>query len=98
LVLSENDNLANWLTYGDGYSQTGLDNFTSGENGCGDGAPFCESPFVPQRTGQWAVDITGVGDAIDATVPEPGSILLLATGIGTLALLRRRGGQRKYSR
>jgi hypothetical protein len=92
LVLSENDNVANGPTYGDGFSRSGQGNFTPGANGCGGNSPFCESPFVPNRTGQWAVDILGAG-SIGPTTPEPGSWLLLATGIGTLAMLRRRGKQ-----
>jgi hypothetical protein len=92
LVLSENDNLPNLSTYGDGFSQTGQGNFTATENGCGGTAPFCESPFLPHRTGQWAVDILGAG-SVTAATPEPGSMLLFVTGIGSLALLRRRGKQ-----
>jgi hypothetical protein len=97
LVLSENDNLSPGYssTYGDGFSQAGQGDFTAGEQGCAPGTPFCQGPFAPPRSGQWAVDILGVRDATEAgSSPEPGSMLLLATGIGTLALLRRRGKQR----
>jgi hypothetical protein len=98
LVLSENDNTYIGPTFGDGFSQSGRGNFTSVENGCGDGNPFCESPFVSPRTGQWAVDILDVGGATDAAAPEPGSMLLLLTGIGAVALLRRQVKQFKCSR
>jgi hypothetical protein len=96
LVLSQNDNIPNNSTYGDGFSQTGAGNFTAGEFGCGGSAPFCESPFVPQRNGNWAVDISGVRDAVDITnnggaaTPEPSSMLLLCTALTSLVLLRRR--------
>jgi hypothetical protein len=99
LVLSQNDNSPMGTTYGDGFSQTGMGNFTAAEFGCGGSAPFCQSPFFPQRDGNWAVDISGVDSATDITnngggaVPEPGSMLLLATGLTSLMLLRRRGKQ-----
>jgi hypothetical protein len=99
LVLSQNDNSATGPTYGDGFSRSGAGNFTAGAFGCGGTAPFCESPFVPQRDGNWAVDISGVRSAADITgnggggVPEPGSMLLLATGLTSLVLLRRREKQ-----
>jgi hypothetical protein len=96
LVLSQNDNFANGPTYGNGFGRDGQGNFTADLNGCGGNAPFCESPFVPNRTGNWAVDIDGVQSAADITngaAPEPATILLLVTGIASLALLRRRGKQ-----
>jgi hypothetical protein len=99
LILSQNDNFANGSTYGDGFGRSGQGNFTADAFGCGGTAPFCESPFVPQRDGHWAVDISGVESAADITnnggsgVPEPGTSLLLAAGLTTLALLGRRRKQ-----
>jgi hypothetical protein len=96
LILSQNDNFANGTTYGDGFGRSGQGNFTADAFGCGGTAPFCESLFVPQRDGHWAVDISGVESAADITdnggagVPEPGTILLLVTGLTSLALLGRR--------
>jgi hypothetical protein len=89
LVLSQNDNFANQPTFGDGFHEQGNGNFTAAY--CG-GQSFCD--ITPaQRNGNWAVDIVGAGTAIDITAPEPGSILLWATGIASLALLRRRRTQ-----
>jgi hypothetical protein len=92
LVLTENDNFANGPTYGDGFSRSGQGNFTGAANGCGVNVAFCEDPFHPLRTGQWAVDILGAG-SVTAATPEPASMLLLVSGIVGLGLLRRRGKQ-----
>jgi hypothetical protein len=95
LILSESDNLPYGGTYGAGFPDTGVGNFTAAEFGCSGTAPFCD-PSTLQRTGNWAVDISGVGSAIDISasgtgVPEPGSIILLSAGLAGLTLLRRRG-------
>ena len=88
LVLTQADNSANGPTYGDGFLEDGNPNFTA-VFGCG-GSTFCDQSPA-QRTGAWAVDITGVGTAVDETaVPEPVSVLLLATGCTGLLLLKRR--------
>jgi hypothetical protein len=95
VVLSQSDNLALGSTYGDGFSQAGVGNFTAGEFGCGGGGPFCDATPA-ERNGNWAVDISGVRTASEegaGSVPEPGSMLFLATGMGSLALLRHRGKQ-----
>lgn len=97
LVLSQAGNTPNGSTYGAGFSKVGQGNYTADTptntgNGCFTGLPFCAG-FLDQRNGGWAVDITGVGNALVTGVPEPGSILLLATGISGLALLRRRRQQ-----
>ena len=92
LVISENGNLAIGPTYGDGFSRSGQGDFTATANGCFTDAPFCENPFLLNRTGQWAVDIGGT-DAAGTELPEPASLLLLVTGIVSLALLRRCGKQ-----
>jgi len=98
LILSQNDNSANGSTYGDGFGRSGQGNFTAGAFGCGGTDPFCDLSTA-QRNGNWAVDIGGVQSATDITnpggsgVPEPGTILLLATGLSSLALLGRRRKQ-----
>jgi len=98
LILSQNDNSANGSTYGDGFGRSGQGNFTAGAFGCGGTDPFCDLSTV-QRNGNWAVDIGGVQSAADITnpggsgVPEPGTILLLATGLTSLALLGHRRKQ-----
>jgi hypothetical protein len=55
--------------------------------------PFCDE-FVPgtQRTGNWELDIIGVDNATQAetAVPEPGSLLLLGTGLAGIANVIRR--------
>ena len=93
MILSQNDNLANGPTYGDGFGRSGQGNFTAGAFGCPGTAPFCDASPA-QRNGHWAVDILGVGSATDVTnagaVPEPGTTLLLVTGLTSLALLGRR--------
>ena len=98
LILSQNDNSANGSTYGDGFGRSGQGNFTAGAFGCGGTDPFCDLSTA-QRNGNWAVDIGGVQSAADITnpggsgVPEPGTTLLLATGLTSLALLGRRRRQ-----
>jgi len=93
LILSQNDNVANGPTYGDGFSRSGQGNFTAGAFGCPGTDPFCDASPA-QRNGQWAVDILGVGSATDVTntgaVPEPGTTLLLVTGLSSLVVLGRR--------
>jgi len=92
LVLSEYDNTPNGPDYAGGFTQTGNGDFTATEFACG-GSAFCDSNYT-QRTGDWAVDITGVRSATDITngsaVPEPKTTMLLAAGIAGLALFRRR--------
>jgi hypothetical protein len=93
LILTQNDNTANGPDYGSGFNRDGQGNFTAGAFGCPGTDPFCD-PAILQRNGQWAVDILGVDDATEVTgagtVPEPGTTLLLFTGLSSLVLLGRR--------
>jgi len=71
-VLTEDDNTPNGPTFGDGFVEDGMGNFTSGPSG-----PFwLNSGTGFQRNGSWAVDIT---TAPLTAVPEPSSIVLLAS-------------------
>ena len=91
LVLTQAGNLANGLTYGDGFTQAGQGNFTGSANGCGGTAPFCESLGPVYRNGSWEVDIVGVGTAAEITgVPEPAAFLLGSLGLCAFVLARRR--------
>lgn len=91
VVLSESFNYPNGSDFGSGFSQAGTGNFTAVFFPCG-GTAFCDAG-LNQRDGNWAVDITGVGTAVNTSVPEPGSILLLTAGLACLAILRRNGKQ-----
>jgi hypothetical protein len=69
-VLTEYDNTPNGPTYGDGFLEDGMGNFTGGPFFLNAGPGF-------QRSGSWAVDITSTGRV--TAMPEPSSILLLAS-------------------
>jgi hypothetical protein len=86
VVLSQNDNAPNLTTLGDGFSEVGNGNFTGSIFGCPNGQ-FCDS-FANNRTGDWAVDITGATSALE--LPEPGTALMVFTALGGALLLRRR--------
>lgn len=84
-VLSQYDNLPGGAL-GDPFSQAGNGNFTSAAFG-GFAGPFVDA-HPAQRTSFYAVDITGVDSAYDASVPEPASLWLL--GGGCLAIFAGR--------
>jgi hypothetical protein len=93
LVLTQSNNYPNGGFFGDGFSQDGNGNFTPGAFGCFANA-FCDSNFGAPgqaRTGNWALDILGVGNATGpSNVPEPGGPWVPAAGFGGLFLLQVR--------
>lgn len=90
LVLTEDGNDANG-NFSDGFSQQGNGDFTA----TGTCPAFCDSLSGAQLTGNWAVDILGVGSA--SAVPEPGAAGLIGIGLALAALGSRklRGSARK---
>jgi hypothetical protein len=88
VVLTQSGNVPNGLTFGDGFSEQGQGNYTTGL-GCFSNQPFCAG-FFDQRNGNWALDITGVGSAVEVSLPEPGSLGMLMLGMSALGLIRRR--------
>jgi hypothetical protein len=93
VVLTEWDNLPNGANFGSGFSEAGNGNFTS-SFGCGSG-PFCDPNTLSNRTGNWALDITGVASAQSA-VPEPATFLMLGTVLaGVLAARRLKSAARQ---
>ncbi len=88
LILSQSDNQPAGTMLSDGFTNTGNSTFTS-SFGCTNGQ-FCDST-TDNRTGNWAVDIDNVTSASAASsVPEPGTVVLLASGLAAIVVLRRR--------
>ena len=85
LVLSQSDNGPAGTTLADGFLHTGDPTFTVGF-GCSNGQ-FCDAN-ADNRTGNWAVDIDNVTSV--GGVPEPGTVVLLASGLAAIMVLRRR--------
>jgi len=99
VTIQEYDNFANGPNLSDGFSRTGQGNFTSAAFG-GNGPGGFYDVTGTQRDNQWAFDILGVNSATTITpptpsaTPEPGSILLLASGAAGLFLMKRRQARR----
>lgn len=89
LVLTQDDNFPIGPALSDGFTRTGQGDFTGPTFGTGTGSFLLVNGT--QRTANWALDIRDVPYAVE--LPEPGSIALVAAGLG-LALLRRRAGHR----
>jgi hypothetical protein len=88
LILSQSDNQPAGTHLSDGFTNTGNTTFTS-SFGCTNGQ-FCDST-TDNRTGNWAVDIDNVTSATAvSSVPEPGTVVLLMSGMAAIAVLRRR--------
>ncbi|HYL75438.1 MAG TPA: DVUA0089 family protein [Bryobacteraceae bacterium] len=88
LILSQSDNQPAGTMLSDGFTQTGSPTFTS-SFGCTNGQ-FCDSN-ADNRTNEWAVDIDNVTSAFAVSaVPEPGTIVLLASGLAAIMLRRRK--------
>jgi hypothetical protein len=89
LILSQSDNQPAGTLLSDGFTNTGSPTFTS-TFGCTNGQ-FCDSN-ADNRTAQWAVDIDNVASASvpSSGVPEPGTLVLLASGFAAMVVLRRR--------
>jgi hypothetical protein len=89
LALTESNNDPNGPTLADGFTQTGQGNFTCAEFFPPHTGPFCDpSPAV--RNGNWALQVTGANNVQAGVVPEPGSCILVALGLGLLVQKRRR--------
>ncbi len=92
LILTEYDNSPNNNTLGDGFSEVGNGDFTANDYFCG-AAAFCD-PTFSARTGDWALDISGVTSAQivtpGSTVPEPVTVFPLFALLGSVVLLLRR--------
>jgi len=94
VALLQSDNGPLGSTLGDGFLRTGEGNFT--------GPAFVGSPGSfwdanpNQRTSAFALDIINVNSAADVSIPEPGSLLLMAGGLllaGLQAGFRRKVGR-----
>jgi hypothetical protein len=85
VALTQSDNLPFGPMFVDGFSRTGQGDFT-GPNFTGLPGAFVDLN-MDQRDSHWALDILNV------SVPEPSSLLLLATGVAFAAARARRRRQ-----
>ena len=89
LILSQNDNFANGPTYGDGFGRSGQGNFTAGAFGCGGNRSVLRrlvrrSGTATGRWTSWRAELPATSPTPASGVPEPGTTLLLVTGLSSL--------------
>jgi hypothetical protein len=89
VALIQFNNFAVGPNLSNGFVETGNPSFTGLLGGCSNGQ-FCDtsgvSPF-DNRSNEWALDILDVDAAV--AIPEPGTLLLLGSGVAGFALFRR---------
>lgn len=92
LVISQDENLPNGLSFGDGFSQTGNQHYT-GVNYLNDPSRSFVNFDGTQRTGDYLVTLE-----VGSQVPEPGPVGLMAIGLVAVAMVLRRNKKSSFSR